>query len=126
MIICAKDEDENIARYLPGVLVQKYSSTHEVIVVNDNSVDDSKYILEELQKTFKLLQIVDLKQEAKEMLTNYWGGMVNKGADSFWEVYDPKDDFLSPYNFFPVNSYCHAWSCTPVYFIRKYPEIFQQ
>src|SRR6476620_3854902 len=65
VIICAKDEDENIARYLPGVLVQKYASTHEVIVVNDNSVDDSKYILEELQKTFKLLQIVDLKQEAK-------------------------------------------------------------
>jgi alpha-L-rhamnosidase len=68
----------------------------------------------------------DLKQEAKELLTNYWGDMVKKGADTFWEVYDPKDDFLSPYNFFPVNSYCHAWSCTPVYFIRKYPEIFQQ
>ncbi|MEP7319167.1 MAG: hypothetical protein ABI921_10505 [Panacibacter sp.] len=68
----------------------------------------------------------DLKQEAKELLTNYWGSMVQKGADTFWEVYDPKDDFLSPYNFFPVNSYCHAWSCTPVYFIRKYPEIFQQ
>lgn len=65
VIICARDEDENIARYLPGVLVQKYPTTHEVIVVNDNSVDDSKYILEELQKTFKLLQIVDLKQEAK-------------------------------------------------------------
>jgi glycosyltransferase involved in cell wall biosynthesis len=65
VIICARDEDENIARYLPGVLVQKYPSTHEVIVVNDNSVDDSKYILEELQKTFKSLQIINLKQEAK-------------------------------------------------------------
>jgi cellulose synthase/poly-beta-1,6-N-acetylglucosamine synthase-like glycosyltransferase len=65
VVICARDEDENIARYLPGVLVQKYPTTHEVIVVNDNSVDDSKYILEELQKTFKLLQVVDLKQEAK-------------------------------------------------------------
>src|SRR5215475_5606683 len=65
VIICARDEDENIARNLPGVLVQKYPTTHEVIVVNDNSVDDSKYILEELQKTFKFLQIVDLKQEAK-------------------------------------------------------------
>lgn len=65
VIICARDEDENIARYLPGVLVQNYPSTHEVIVVNDNSVDDSKYILEELQKKFKLLQIINLKQEAK-------------------------------------------------------------
>ncbi|BBD46134.1 MAG: glycoside hydrolase [Proteiniphilum sp.] len=62
---------------------------------------------------------------AKQELKKYWGGMLEKGADTFWEAYDPNDDFLSPYNFFPVNSYCHAWSCTPVYFIRKYPEIFQ-
>jgi alpha-L-rhamnosidase len=63
---------------------------------------------------------------AKEVITNYWGGMVKKGADTFWEVYDPNNEFLSPYHFFPVNSYCHAWSCTPVYFIRKYPEVFQK
>lgn len=65
VVICARDEDENIARNLPGILVQNYPTTHEVIVVNDNSVDDTKYILAELQKTFKKLQIVDLTQEAK-------------------------------------------------------------
>lgn len=67
-----------------------------------------------------------LAQEAKAELVNFWGGMLKKGADTFWEVYDEKNDFLSPYNFFPVNSYCHAWSCTPVYFIRKYPDVFQK
>ena len=66
-----------------------------------------------------------LTQEAKASVIDYWGGMVNKGADTFWEAYDPDNDKLSPYNFFPINSYCHAWSCTPVYFIRKHPEIFQ-
>jgi cellulose synthase/poly-beta-1,6-N-acetylglucosamine synthase-like glycosyltransferase len=65
VIICARDEDENLARNLPGILVQDYPTTHEVIVVNDNSLDDTKYILAELQKTFKKLQIVDLTQEAK-------------------------------------------------------------
>jgi len=70
--------------------------------------------------------ISGLNQEAKDIITTYWGGMVNKGADTFWEVYDPANDFVSPYNSFLVNSYCHAWSCTPVYFIRKYPEIFQK
>ena len=64
--------------------------------------------------------------EAKEALINYWGGMIAKGADTFWEAYDPTNDFISPYDFYPINSYCHAWSCTPVYFIRKYPEIFQK
>lgn len=65
VIICARDEDENLARNLPGVLVQNYQSTYHVTVVNDNSFDDSKYILQELKKTFKSLQIVELSQEAK-------------------------------------------------------------
>jgi hypothetical protein len=65
-----------------------------------------------------------LQTEARIALVSYWGGMVKKGADTFWEAYDPNNDRWSPYNFHPINSYCHAWSCTPVYFIRKYPEIF--
>jgi glycosyltransferase involved in cell wall biosynthesis len=65
VIICARDEDENLARNLPGVLVQSYPSTYEVVVVNDNSVDDSKYILQELKKIFKSLNVVELTQEAK-------------------------------------------------------------
>ena len=66
----------------------------------------------------------NLKKEAKDLILSYWGGMVKNGADTFWEVYDPNDPDLSPYNSVLVNSYCHAWSCTPSYFIRKYPEIF--
>lgn len=61
----------------------------------------------------------------REKLIEYWGGMVDRGADTFWEAYDPQNDFISPYDFYLKNSYCHAWSCTPVYFIRKYPEIFK-
>ena len=65
VIICARDEDENLARNLPGVLVQQYPSSKEVIVINDNSVDDSKFILQELKRTFKNLHVVELTQEAK-------------------------------------------------------------
>ncbi len=64
VIVCARDEDENLARNLPGVLVQSYPSTYEVVMVNDNSLDDSKYILQELKKTFKSLHVVELTQEA--------------------------------------------------------------
>jgi len=64
VIVCARDEDENLARNLPGVLVQSYPSTYEVVAVNDNSLDDSKYILQELKKTFKSLNVVELTQEA--------------------------------------------------------------
>ncbi len=67
VIICARDEGENIANNLPGILVQDYSTTHEVIVVNDNSYDDTKYVLEDLKKTFKGLQVIELSQEAKHI-----------------------------------------------------------
>ena len=65
VIICARDEAANLAKNLPGALVQQYRTTHEVIVVDDNSFDESKYLLEGLKKTFKQLHVVQLKQEAK-------------------------------------------------------------
>ena len=64
VIVCARDEAANLAKNLPGVLVQQYSSTREVIVVNHNSQDETKYLLEEFKKTFKDLHIVNLTQEA--------------------------------------------------------------
>ena len=65
VIICARDEAANLAKNLPGALVQKYATTHEVIVINDNSFDESKYILDEYQRAFKQMKIVELKQEAR-------------------------------------------------------------
>ncbi len=65
VIICARDEAGNLTRNLPGALVQEYRTTHEVIVVNDNSFDESRYLLEEFQKMYKQLQVVELKQEAQ-------------------------------------------------------------
>lgn len=65
VIVCARDEAANLARNLPGVLVQTYPSTHEVIVVNDNSIDETKYLLDEFKKTFKNLNAVNLEYEAK-------------------------------------------------------------
>ena len=67
VIICARDEAANISKNLMGSLVQEYSTTHEIMVVDDNSFDDSKYLLEELQKTYSLLNIIELKQEAKHI-----------------------------------------------------------
>lgn len=65
VIICARDEAANLAKNLPGSLVQKYATTHEVIVVNDNSYDESKYILEAYHKEYRQLHVVELTQEAR-------------------------------------------------------------
>lgn len=59
-------------------------------------------------------------REALAVLKEYWGGMARLGADTFWELYNPKNPDESPYGGTIVNSYCHAWSCAPAYFLRKY------
>jgi len=64
VIICARDEAPTLVTHLPGALVQTYPSTHEIIVVNHNSQDDTRFLLDEFKKTFKGLHIVNLEQEA--------------------------------------------------------------
>lgn len=66
------------------------------------------------------LILVGRKEKAIEQLKAYWGEMLNDGADTFWELYDPENKTFSPYGSPLINSYCHAWSCTPTYLIRKY------
>jgi len=58
VVICARDEAHNLANNLPGVLVQQYSTTHEVVLVNDNSEDETKYLIDEFKKSFKNLNPV--------------------------------------------------------------------
>ena len=60
-----------------------------------------------------------LHREADEHLKSYWGRMVELGADTFWEVFVPEDHNASPYGTPLLNSYCHAWSCAPAYFLRS-------
>lgn len=60
------------------------------------------------------------KEQAMEYMKYYWGGMISHGADTFWELYNPENPAESPYGSSIVNSYCHAWSCTPTYLLRKY------
>lgn len=60
------------------------------------------------------------RKKALRKLEKYWGGMAELGADTFWELYNPANPSESPYGGTVVNSYCHAWSCGPAYFLRKY------
>ncbi len=65
IIICARDEAENLTKNLPGVLVQNYPTTHEIIIVNDNSTDEGRYVIDEFKKSFKNINHIQLTQEAK-------------------------------------------------------------
>lgn len=58
----------------------------------------------------------------KEM-KDYWGGMLNLGATSFWEEYNPQKKGAEHYAMYgrPFGkSLCHAWGASPLYLLGRY------
>jgi hypothetical protein len=62
----------------------------------------------------------DMPEEARRYMEYYWGGMLAARADCFWEFFVPTSSDASPYGASMIHSFCHAWSCTPAYFIYRY------
>lgn len=60
------------------------------------------------------------EEEAFANMQAYWGEMIRDGVDTFFELYNPDNKYISAYGDCMINSFCHAWSGTPAYFIRKY------
>ncbi|MFZ4706887.1 MAG: glycosyltransferase [Bacteroidales bacterium] len=61
VVICARNEYRNLAANLPMILLQDYPN-FEVVVVNDNSDDDSKDLLKDFELEYKNLKIVTITQ----------------------------------------------------------------
>jgi cellulose synthase/poly-beta-1,6-N-acetylglucosamine synthase-like glycosyltransferase len=59
IIICAKNEAENLNKYLPFILSQRYTA-FEVIVVDDNSTDNTKDVIEAFMSTSPQIKYVFL------------------------------------------------------------------
>lgn len=60
VVICAKNEAQNLAQYLKVVLIQQYKQ-YEVIVVNDGSIDKTDEVLVEYYRRNKNLKIVNIE-----------------------------------------------------------------
>ncbi len=59
VIICAKNERDNLLEFLPDYLSQDYPK-FEIIVVDDNSVDDTDDVLRAFALQYKTLKIVNV------------------------------------------------------------------
>lgn len=60
VIICAKNESQNLKQFLPEVLEQDYPASFEVIVVNDASEDDSELVLAQLREEYAHLYYTNI------------------------------------------------------------------
>ncbi|MEX8546168.1 MAG: glycosyltransferase [Mucilaginibacter sp.] len=64
VIICARNEAQNLQENLPLILAQNYAD-FEVIVVNDCSVDDSAHVLDQFKNSYKNLKVVTVTEHKR-------------------------------------------------------------
>lgn len=72
VIICAKNEENNLSHNMPVILQQRYGNrsedaekNYEVIVVNDNSEDDTLFYLQHIKPGYPHFRFINLTQVAK-------------------------------------------------------------
>ena len=66
VIICAKNEEKNLEKNLSSFLKQNYPF-YEVIVVNDQSVDRTKYVLQDFEKHNFNLKVVTIEENVMHL-----------------------------------------------------------
>ena len=57
------------------------------------------------------------------MITSYWKGMLDLGATTVWEEFDPSMSGAEHYAMYGgkyQKSLCHAWGASPIYLLGKY------
>lgn len=62
-------------------------------------------------------------KQVMDSIRSYWGGMIERGAVTFWEEFDPMVTGREQYDMYGDRfgkSLCHAWSASPIYLIARY------
>lgn len=67
VIICAKNEAENLKSFLPSIINQQYSS-FEIILINDGSADKTLKVMQKFASENDNIKIVDVKS-----IEAFWG-----------------------------------------------------
>ncbi|GAB3432489.1 glycosyltransferase [Niabella aquatica] len=65
IIVCARNEEKNLEQNVPVLLEQEYKAPHELLIVNDNSEDNTKMIMQWMARERKGLQLINMEREAK-------------------------------------------------------------
>lgn len=87
VIISARNEAENLLKYLPSVLHQNYPN-FEVVVVNDRSWDGTADILEGLEKKYNHLKVVTVADGEKFIAGKKFAVTMGiKAASNEWLVF---------------------------------------
>jgi glycosyltransferase involved in cell wall biosynthesis len=67
VIVCARNESDNLKTHIPLLLEQDHQN-FELVLVNDGSTDDSLEVMEEFAAVSNLVRVVDVKR-----VESFWG-----------------------------------------------------
>lgn len=121
----------------PNAIVTRYANMFAVILdyldevkkqsVIENAIlnDDIYAITTPYMKFYELMALCEAGRftQTEEYIKSYWGGMLELGATSFWEQYDPKKKGTEHYEMYGLKygvSLCHAWGAGPIILYGKY------
>jgi poly-beta-1,6-N-acetyl-D-glucosamine synthase len=65
VIIAARDEARNLKKYIPEIMAQDYPE-FEVIVIDDQSIDGTGELLQEMEKEYPRLKVVTITEHVNE------------------------------------------------------------
>lgn len=91
VIICARNEINNLEKYLPAIFNQNYPD-FEVVVVNDRSWDGTEELLEKLEKQYTNLKVVKILDNDKFIAGKKFAVTMGiKAAKNEWLVFTDAD-----------------------------------
>ncbi|PRD49242.1 alpha-L-rhamnosidase-related protein [Sphingobacterium haloxyli] len=91
------------------------------VLLNDNI----KKIVTPYMRYYELEALCALgeKDYVMDEIKSYWGGMLDLGATTFWEEYNPEKEGAEHYTMYGREfgkSLCHSWGASPIYLLGKY------
>jgi alpha-L-rhamnosidase len=121
-------QTENVTRYanMFSIFFDYFTETQKQQVKKSVLLNDNiQKITTPYMRFYELEALCAMGEQdyvLKEM-KDYWGGMLNLGATSFWEEYNPSQSgaaHLAMYGRKFGKSLCHAWGASPIYLLGKY------
>ncbi len=121
-------QTDNVTRYanMFGIFFNYFTDQQKQAVKQHVLLNDSiQKITTPYMRFYELEALCAMGEQSyvlKEM-KSYWGGMLNLGATSFWEEYNPSKtgaEHLAMYGRKFGKSLCHAWGASPIYLLGKY------
>lgn len=119
-------QDNAMAIYSGATTPEQTAAIYDAVLQPDAS--DWKTIASPYYNNYVIyaMSLAGHTPEALEVIRRIWGGMLDEGATSFWEAYDPsweKSDFHAHLHADDGIGYfvslCHGWSAGPTSFLTE-------